>query len=136
MAPVLQVFFKFYPRLTFYRFTGCASPKGRIYKEKKNPDKLCPQSMLHIKPQRCLPILLSSPFRTSRTPQKSQLYLNGSSAGTFLRLADFSTPSSHWLIANSIHTNTVPPPYCLVLNSGVNKAVTWYKPVFANAESL
>ena len=35
-----------------------------------------------------------------KNSSKSQLYLNGSSAGTFLSLADFSTPSSHWLIAN------------------------------------
>ena len=28
-------FFKFYPRLTFYPFTRCASPKGRIYKERR-----------------------------------------------------------------------------------------------------
>ena len=34
-------------------------------------------------------IFLSSPFRTSRTHKKSQLYLNGSSTGTFLSLADF-----------------------------------------------
>ena len=28
-------FFQVLSMITFYRFTGCATPKGRIYKEKK-----------------------------------------------------------------------------------------------------
>ena len=56
--------------------------------------------MLLIKPQRCMWIPLLSPFRISSNQRKSQLYLNGSSAGTFLSLAVFSTPLSHKLIAD------------------------------------
>ena len=50
-----------------------------------------------------LEMLVDTPIVTIqdiKNSSKSQLYLNGSRAGTFLSLADFSTPSNHLLIAN------------------------------------
>ena len=56
-------------------------------------DKLA--EMLLNKLQRCPWILLLSPIKISSQQQRSKLYLNGNSDGTFLRRADFFLPSSH-----------------------------------------